>query len=48
MFWKTAFKKFEVILSAYADNITSKFLKVFLQKFFLVHSWISKNSNLKT
>ena len=35
--WKTAFKKFEVILSVYEDHITSNFLKAVFHKFYLVH-----------
>ena len=36
--WKTAFKKFEVVWSAYADHITSNILKAVFHKFYLVHS----------
>ena len=35
--WKTAFKKFEVIGSAY---VTSNLLKAVFHKFHFVHSWI--------
>ena len=38
--WKTAFKKFERIWSAWADNILSNFLKAVFHKFYLVHSGI--------
>ena len=38
--WKTAFKRFEVIWSAYAGHIGSNVLKAAFQKFYLVHSWI--------
>ena len=34
--WKTAFKKFEVIWSAYAYHITSNYLKAVFHKFYLV------------
>ena len=34
----TAFKKFEVMWSALADHITSKFLKAVFHTFYLVHS----------
>ena len=33
--WKTAFKKFEVVSSAYADHITSQFLKAVFHRFHL-------------
>ena len=37
--WKTAFKKFEVIM-AEADHITSTFLKAVFHKFHMVDSWL--------
>ena len=36
--WKTALKKFEVILSVYADHTIPKFLKAVFHKFYLVLS----------
>ena len=36
-FWRTAFKKFEVMLSAQEDYITSNFLKAVFHKFHSVH-----------
>ena len=38
--WKTAFKKFELIWSAWAEHITSKFLKAVFHIFLLIHSRI--------
>ena len=38
--WKTGFKKFEGIWSAYADHIPSNFLKVVFHKYYLIHYWI--------
>ena len=37
--WKTAFKNFEGIWSAWADHIPSNFSKAVFHKFYLVHSW---------
>ena len=37
-FWKTAFKKIEVIWSVSADDVTSNFLKAVFHKFYLIHS----------
>ena len=36
--WKTAIKKFELIWSAWADHITSNFLKAVFHKSHLVDS----------
>ena len=38
--WKTTFGKFEVVWSAKAEYITSKFLNAVFHKFYLVHFWI--------
>ena len=38
--WKLAFKKYEVIWSAQAKNITWNFLKAVFHNFYFVHSWI--------
>ena len=39
--WKTAFRKFKVIGSAWTDHTISNFLKVVSHKFYLVHSGIT-------
>ena len=38
--WKTAFKKFQVLRSAWVRPYRLTFLKAVFHKFYLVHSWI--------